>query len=185
VTGFAPLVAMTGYATSDKVVDKIYAGGDKVAAALVDAVKANEMIDVFFTVNVADVVLNVWAGAIGGLAFKKGVYKFTSFVAITSDITIQGSATDVFIFSVSSYLSIAAGVRVKLEGEVTAANILWQVGGSTSLAADAHFEGSLLSLGAITLGASASLNGRTLSQGAINLAAGTAVKEPGPPSSER
>mmetsp|Transcript_31755 Transcript_31755/g.79267 ORF Transcript_31755/g.79267 Transcript_31755/m.79267 type:complete len:176 (-) Transcript_31755:70-597(-) len=174
---------MTGYATSDKVVDKIYAGGDKVAAALVDAVKANEMIDVFFTVNVADVVLNA-GGAIGGLDFTKGVYKFTSFVAITSDITLKGSATDVFIFSVSSYLSIAAGVRVKLDGQVNAANILWQVGGSTSLAAGVHLEGSLLSLGAITLGASASLNGRALSRGAISLAAGTAVSQPGPPSSE-
>mmetsp|Transcript_17563 Transcript_17563/g.41668 ORF Transcript_17563/g.41668 Transcript_17563/m.41668 type:complete len:101 (-) Transcript_17563:6-308(-) len=58
-----------------------------------------------------DVIHDVGAGAIGGHTFTKGVYKWDSIVSMMESITLKGSATDVFIFSVASYFSTAAGVR--------------------------------------------------------------------------
>jgi len=44
---------------------------------------------------------NLGAGHIGGLTLVPGLYKWTTGVSIASDVTLSGSATDVWIFQIS------------------------------------------------------------------------------------
>jgi len=104
-----------------------------------------------------------------GPIFFPGVYDFTSAdISMSTDITLQGSATDVWIFQITGNLSQAAATTVFL-GSAKAKNVFWVVGGATTIGADATFEGILMSTGAITLGAGATANGRLITEAAVVL----------------
>lgn len=95
-----------------------------------------------------------------GEIFTTGVYKWNSDVNITDDITINGSATDIFIFQITGKLNIDSGKKVLLSGGVIPANIFWAVAGTTTLQTTSIFEGNILGgSGASTI---AMLNGATL-----------------------
>jgi hypothetical protein len=104
-----------------------------------------------------------------GLIFVPGVYDFTlADISMNTNITLQGSATDVWIFQITGNLSQTAATTVFL-GSAKAKNVFWVVGGATTIGAGATFEGILMSTGAITLGAGATANGRLLTEAAIVL----------------
>ncbi len=111
------------------------------------------------------------AGEIGGLTIIPGLYKWSSNVLITTDVTLSGGANDVWIFQISGDLIQANGKSVNLVGGAQAKNIFWQVAGGTgvSLGTTAHFEGTILATKAINLGTGASVNGRLLAQTAVTL----------------
>jgi len=68
--------------------------------------------------------LNPNGGNIGGLNLVPGLYKFTSEAAITgADVTLTGSATDVWIFQIGTSLNVGSGIHVILAGGAQAANI--------------------------------------------------------------
>jgi hypothetical protein len=123
--------------------------------------------------------LNLGAGTIGGLTLAPGLYQWTSSVTIPTDVTISGTANDVWIFQITDDLVMSAAKNMILIGGARAKNIFWQVAGSVDLGTTAHFEGIILSKTAITLGTGASINGRLLAQTAVNIA-GTTVVEPAP-----
>jgi hypothetical protein len=54
-------------------------------------------------------------------------HRWGTFVSFDTDITIKGSATDIFILQVAGYVSVGANVRVNLEDGALASNIFWQV----------------------------------------------------------
>ena len=111
--------------------------------------------------------LNPGGGNIGGLNLVPGLYKFTSSAAITgSDVTLTGSATDVWIFQIGSSLNLGSGIKVILAGGAKAANIFWQVGTSATLGTFSSFKGTILADQSISLGTGASLDGRALAFGA-------------------
>jgi len=61
--------------------------------------------------------LNPGSGNIGGLTLVPGLYKFTSGLSVTgSDVTLTGSATDVWIFQIASNLTVGNGIKVILAG---------------------------------------------------------------------
>jgi hypothetical protein len=95
--------------------------------------------------------LNLGAGNIGGKTLFNGLYKWTTGVDIPSDITINGSSTDIFIFQVSGTLKVSSGVKIKLTGGALAKNIIWQTTGNVTLGTSSHFEGNILSKTAINL----------------------------------
>jgi Ice-binding-like len=121
--------------------------------------------------------LNLGGGAIGGLTLEPGLYKWTSTVTIPSDVTLAGSADDVWIFQVTGDLNLAAAKEMILSDGAQAAHIFWQVAGSVDLGAMSHAEGIVLAKTAIKVQAGASINGRLLAQTAVNLASAT-VTEP-------
>jgi len=67
--------------------------------------------------------LNLGAGNIGGKTLTPGLYKFTTALIIPTDITITGSATDVWIFQVAGTLNMSSAVRITLAGGAQAKNI--------------------------------------------------------------
>ena len=115
-------------------------------------------------------------GNIGGLTLPAGLYKWSNTVTIPSDVTLNGNATDVWIFQIAGGITQASATRVKLTGGALAKNIFWQVFGVVAIGTTAHMEGILLSKTSITLGTGASANGRLLAQTAVTLASSTVVQ---------
>lgn len=120
--------------------------------------------------------LNLGAGNIGGKTLKAGLYKFTTALIIPTDITISGSATDVWIFQVAGTLKMSSAVRITLAGGALAKNIFWQTSGDVTLGTTSHFEGIILSKTGINLQTGASINGRLLAQTAVTLQKSTVVR---------
>ncbi len=123
--------------------------------------------------------LNPGSGNIGGLSLVPGLYKFTSGASITgSDVTLTGSATDVWIFQIAAALNVGSGIKVILAGGAKAANIFWQVGTSATLGTTSVFKGTIMADQSISLGTGASLEGRALASNAAVTLASNAVNRP-------
>ncbi len=120
---------------------------------------------------------NLGAGNIGGKTLKRGLYKWTSSVIISTNITISGSPYDVWIFQVAGTLKMSSAVKITLTGGAQAKNIFWQVAGAVTLGTTSHFEGIILGKTGINMQTGASINGRLLAQTAVTLQKNT-VKKP-------
>jgi hypothetical protein len=116
---------------------------------------------------------NVGAGTLTSLTLTPGVYEWGSAVNIPTDLTLHGSATDVWIFKVAGTLTMAAAKNVTLSGGALPRNIFWQVSDAVTIGANTHFAGIILGKTSITFGNLASINGRLLAQSAVNLDATT------------
>ena len=116
------------------------------------------------------------AGNLSGLTLAPGLYKWSSNVTIPTDLTIAGTASDVWIFQVAGDLNLSSAKKVILSGGATAKNIFWQVAGLTTLETTSHFEGTILCKTQITLKTGASLNGRVLAQTQVALDSNTITR---------
>lgn len=116
---------------------------------------------------------NVGAGTLTSLTLAPGVYEWGTAVNIPTDLTLNGSATDVWIFKVAGSLDMAAAKNVILSGGAQSKNVFWQVAGAVNIGANSHFEGIILGQTSITFGNKASINGRLLAQTAVVLDATT------------
>jgi hypothetical protein len=124
--------------------------------------------------------LNPGAGNIGGLTLVAGLYKFTGTAAITgSDVTLTGSATDVWIFQIGTSFNVGNGIKVILGGSAQAKNIFWQVGTSATLGTTSVVEGTIMADQLISLATGATVHGRALTfTGAVTLDKATLVRPP-------
>jgi hypothetical protein len=113
--------------------------------------------------------LNLGSGNIGGQTLAPGLYTWGTGVTIPTDVTISGSATDVWIFQISQDLDLSTAKNVILSGGAQAKNVFWQVAGKVIIHSNAHFEGVVLCQTAVTLQTSASMHGRALAQSLIAL----------------
>ncbi|WP_020676832.1 ice-binding family protein [Geopsychrobacter electrodiphilus] len=116
---------------------------------------------------------NVGAGTLTSLVLLPGVYEWGSAVTIPTDLTLAGSATDVWIFKIAGTLNMAAAKNVILTGGALPQNVFWQVSEAVTVGASTHFAGVILGQTTITFGDLASLNGRMLAQTAVTLGATT------------
>lgn len=124
-------------------------------------------------------VTELGAGNIGGMTLVGGVYKWSTGVLIPTDLTLSGSATDVWIFQIAQDLTLSSATNVVLAGGALPKNIFWQVTGLADLGTTSSLSGNILSATAITLHTGASVNGRLLAQTAVTLDGNTVV-EPAP-----
>ena len=113
--------------------------------------------------------VNLGAGEIGGLTLTPGLYKWNTGLSISTDVTLSGSPTDVWIFQVAGTLTEASAKNVILAGGAQAKNVFWQTAGAVSIGTTAHFEGTILSQTMIAMKTGASINGRLLAQTAATL----------------
>jgi len=117
------------------------------------------------------------AGEIGGLTLEPGLYKWSSCLLISTDVTLSGGPDDVWIFQVAGTLNQANSTRVTLANGALAKNIVWQVAGAVTLGTNAHFEGVVLGKTMIAVNTGTSVNGRLLAQTAVTLQM-NAITEP-------
>jgi hypothetical protein len=112
------------------------------------------------------------AGDLVGKTFTAGVYKSTSSLAVSGDVTLdaQGNSAAVFIFQISSTLTTASGSHIVLANGANACNVFWQVGSSATLGTNSVFKGNILALTSITVTTGVNLQGRALARnGAVTL----------------
>lgn len=111
-------------------------------------------------------------GDLGGTFITPGVYKRSSSLLLTGDMTLdaQGDPDAVFIFQVGSALTTASSSRVLLTRGAQACNVFWQIGSSATIGTDTEFHGNILTLASITMNTRAALLGRALARnGAVTL----------------
>jgi len=125
--------------------------------------------------------LNPGSSNIGGLNLVAGLYKFTSACDITgSDVTLTGSATDVWIFQIGTALNVGSGIKVTLSGGALASNIFWQVGTSATIGTTAEMKGTIIADQSVSLATGAKLDGRALAFSAsVTMASGVVTTKPG------
>ena len=118
-------------------------------------------------------------GEIGGKTLTPGLYKWGTDVKISTNVTLSGSSTDVFIFQIAGGIKQASATRVILTGGVLAKNVFWQAADVVTIGTTAHFEGVLLAKTLVAVQTGASVNGRLLAQTAVTLQKNT-VTQPAP-----
>lgn len=172
VTGFAYILDSSGqFANSTQVSGKLY-GADLTAptpAYLSVAVSDMEAAYTNAAGRISPDFTNLGSGNIGGLTLIPGLYKWTSSVSISGNLTLAGGPNDVWIFQSTGGINQTASTTIHLSGGAQAKNIFWQTTGPAALGTNAHFEGILLSQSGITLATGASVNGRLLAQTAVTL----------------
>jgi hypothetical protein len=181
VTGFALTADATNvFSTSSQVTGKVYASDYAVPtpANLTTAVLDMQLA---FTeaAGRAPSVTELGAGNIGGMTLAPGVYKWGTALLVPTDVTLSGSATDVWVFQVGANLTLSSAVKIVLSGGAVAKNVFWQVAGAADLGTTSHFEGVLLCQTSVTLETGASITGRLLAQTAVSID-GSAVVAPAP-----
>ena len=182
ITGFGlTLDASNQFATSSLVVGKVYAAdySSPTPANLTTAVSNMETAYTDAAGRTLPDATELGAGEIGGMTIAPGLYKWSSGVLITTDVTLNGGSEDVWIFQIAGNLTVASGKSVILSGGAQAKNIFWQVAGGVGveIGTTAHMEGIILAQNAIVMNTGASWNGRALAQKAVTLDANT-ITEP-------
>jgi hypothetical protein len=170
---FATSTQVTGTASSASF-------GGAVATTLTTAVSDMETAytNAAGRVNVDASRINLGGGILSAVTLTPGVYTFGTDVLLTGDVTISGTATDVFIIQIAGNLVQAANYQVTLEGGALAKNIFWQVAGVVEVGAGAHMEGIILAKTKVDFLTGSSLNGRVLTQTACNLQVATINQVP-------
>lgn len=170
------------YATTEQVVDsaKLYAAdyvGGTTSADLTTAIANMETAytDAAGRTASSDATTNVGGGTLTSLTLAPGVYEWGSAVTIPTNLTLKGSATDVWIFKVAGTLDMAAFKEVILKGGALPENIFWQVADAVTIGADTDFKGIILGKTSITFGNFSKIEGRVLAQSAVNLDATTVI----------
>ncbi len=172
ITGFS-LIHRNGspYATSAQVTGKVYAANyaNPTPANLTTAVANMQTAYTDAAGRTTPDFTELGAGQIGGLTLVPGLYKWSTDVLISSDVTLNGGANDVWIFQIAGKITQANGTKIHLAGGAMAQNIFWQAAGLVALGTTSHFEGIILSKTLISLATGASINGRLLAQTAVTL----------------
>jgi hypothetical protein len=179
ITGFSLTLDASGvFSTSSQVTGKAYAAS-YVAPTPANLTAAVSAMEGAFTnaAGRAPDFIGVGSGNIGGMNLGPGVYKWSSGLLIPTDVTLTGSATDVWIFQIAQNLTMSSGTKVVLAGGALPKNVFWQVSGLVDIGTTAHFGGVILCQTGITLHTGATINGRLLAQTAVVLQ-GSAVTEP-------
>jgi len=115
------------------------------------------------------------AGNFGGLTIAAGVYTCVPQVLIpgATILTLNGTATDVWVFQMAGGLNQTANTQVNLTGGALAKNVFWQSATTVTIGVGALMQGVILSKTDIVLGTGATENGRLLAQTAVTLQANT------------
>jgi hypothetical protein len=169
LTGFSQTDA-TGYATATQVTGSLYAADMAPPTPTNMTTAISDMETAYAAANApAAGVTELGAGEIGGMTLAPNVYKWSSGLGISTDLTLDGAANDVWIFQVAQGITVAAGVQVILSGGAQAKNIFWVAGEEVTLDTTSHFEGTVLSLTKIAMNTGATINGRLYSQTEVTL----------------
>lgn len=171
LTGFGLIMDSSNqYSTSSLVYGQIYAPNYAIPTPAMMTTAISDM-ETAYTDGAgrAPDYTGLYAGDISGKTLSPGVYKWTTSLLINGNITLDGSATDTWIFIISGNVTQAADVSILLSGGAVAENIVWVVAGLVDIGARAHFEGTILCMTSVHLHIGATLYGRILSQTAITL----------------
>jgi hypothetical protein len=178
ITMFSLIADSTNvFSTSTQVTGKIFASSYAIPTpANLTAAIADMGLAYTDAAGRAPDVTELGAGNIGGATLPAGVYQWGTGLLIPTDITLNGTATAVWIFQIAQTLTLGSATRVHLTGGALAKNVFWQVAGSVEVGTTAHIEGIILSQTMINLRTGASIAGRLMAQSAVTLDSSTVVQ---------
>lgn len=183
LTGFSNVMDSSNrFATSTHVTGRMYAA-EYAPPTPVNVVKAMRDMQSAYTVasrREMPHTQNLGNASIDKMTLTPGLYRWSSDLAIENSVTLEGDANDVWVFQVEGDLNVSNGAIVTLIGGAHCDNIIWQVGGDTTLGSDSEFTGLLLGRQTITLNSGSVLTGRAFSQESVSLK-GTTVNCPDKP----
>lgn len=174
LTGFGESLDASGtFATSPVVTGKLFAANmsPDTPAILTTAISDLELAYTDAANRTLPDFTELGAGEIGGLTLDPGLYKWGTGVLVTSDVTLNGSASDVWIFQVAEGLKLQDGKTIVLSGGALPENVFWQVAEGVTLQAGSTFNGIILGQTGVEMLSGATLNGRALVQTAVTLIA--------------
>jgi hypothetical protein len=180
ITGFVLTPDASGtFSTAPGVTGDIYAA-DYASPTPSDLTTAiNDMGTAFVAAaGLAPDVVNLGAGSIGGMTLTAGVYSWGTGLLLATDVTLTGSATDVWVFQIADDLTVSNGVELVLAGGALPENVFWQVSGQVTLGTTVQFEGTILSQTLISMNTGATITGRLLAQTAATLDSNSVVVSP-------
>jgi hypothetical protein len=110
-------------------------------------------------------------GILDGLTITPGVYTCSVglSIGVGTNVTLFGSATDVWVIRTTQGINQAAATQVILAGGALAKNVFWQSAGTVTVGANAIMQGVILAKTNIVMGTGATENGRLLAQTAVTL----------------
>lgn len=118
----------------------------------------------------ADKINLVEQGLSGKTLKGGGIYRFEKGLTLTSDLTLDGTEEDVWVFQVPGNLTISSGVHIALANGAKARNVLWQVAGSVVLESTSSVVGTIIAQPSIELRSHSTLTGRAFCKnGYVNL----------------
>jgi hypothetical protein len=94
-------------------------------------------------------------------------------VTIPTNFTLNGNATDVWVFQITGTVTQSASTQVILTGGALPKNVFWQVSGVVDIGTSALMQGVILGQTGITVGTGATVKGRLLAQTAATLGMAT------------
>src|ERR1035437_9931293 len=118
ITGFGlTLPAASAFSTSAQVNGKVYAPAyaNPTPANISTAVSDTETAYTDGAGRTNPTATELGAGNIGGMTLAPGLYKWGTDVTIPTDVTLSGSANDVWIFQISGNLKISSSKSVILK----------------------------------------------------------------------
>lgn len=178
ITGFSLILDGTGvFSTSPQVTGKVYAASYAVPtpANLITAI--GDMQTAYANAAArAPNFTGLAGGVIGGLTLAPGVYQWSTPILISSNVTLRGKATDVWILKTAQNMTMTNGTSVFLAGGAVAKNVFWQVSSNVALGSTIHLEGVVLAKTGITLNTAGSVHGRLLTQTAVTLIQNTVTQ---------
>ncbi len=177
ITGFSLTADSSNvFSTSAQVTGDVYAAdyASPTPSNLTAAVGDMETAFTAAASRAADVT-GLGAGSIGGMTLPAGVYRWGTGLLLATDVTLEGSATDVWVFQIAGDLTVSNGVQLVLAGGALPENVFWQVSGSATIGTTVQFAGTILCQTNIAMSTSASLTGLLLAQTAVTLDANTVV----------
>lgn len=181
VTGFVKTLDASGaFATDPQVTGKIYAFDYTVPTPSNMTLASNDLVTAY---NLAAGKTGggacpgaVTPGDFSGLTLVPGVYKCTPNVLLPTNLVLNGTATDVWVFQFSGTLTQSANMQVQLTGGALPQNVFWQVAGVVQVGTGALMQGVVLSATNIDVLTGATVKGRLLAQTAVNLQAATVTQ---------
>lgn len=156
--GVNPGTAITGFPPG------ITAGATHAADAV--ALQAQSDLTTAYNAAAGQPLTTSVAGDLVGMTLTEGVYRSTSSLALSGQLTLdgQGNPNSVFVFQVASTLITASASSIILTNGAQACNVFWQVGSSATLGTASSFKGSILALTSITAETNAVVEGRVLAR---------------------
>jgi hypothetical protein len=115
----------------------------------------------------------------GGQILTAGVYCDTGGpMTLSTDLTLHGSAIDVWFFQANASLVSSMRSKMILTGGALAQNVFWAVAKDAILGQLSTFVGSLLSSGSIFVEKRATINGQLLSRAGVFFNGGNFILNP-------
>ena len=172
ITGFSLIADSSNvFATSNQVVGNVYAAtyASPTPSNLTTAISNMETAYTDAAGRSNPDFVELATREIGSLTLGPGLYKWSNNVTISTDVTIAGTATDIWIFQISGNLTMASAKKVFLTGGALAKNVFWQVAGEVNIGTTAQFDGIILGKTAVNFQTGSTLNGRAYAQTAVTL----------------